>query len=117
MGTPTNPQLQKLIEELKTAAAKEEAPIWKRVAVDLERPSRERRAVNLSRINRTTKANETVVVPGKVLSMGELDHSVTVAAAQFSGQARDKISKKGSAITITELMQKQPKGTNIRIIG
>jgi large subunit ribosomal protein L18e len=62
---PSNPHLRNLIVELKKKAIQDSSPVWKRLAVDLERPMRNRRIVNLSRINRFTKDQETIVVPGK----------------------------------------------------
>ena len=114
---PTNPVLMNLIEELKEKAREHDSSIWRRVAYDLEKPSRNRRVVNLSRINRYSSENEVVVVPGKVLSSGELDHSVTVAAFDFSDSAVSKISKIGKVMKISELIQESPKGKKIRIIG
>lgn len=115
---PTNPQLCTLIEELRKAFRKENADIWHRIAEDLSRPTRIRRAVNLSRINRYTKDNETVIVPGKVLGSGELNHKLTVAAWCFSKQAKEKIlMSKSTPITIKELMKLNPKGNKVRIIG
>ncbi|MFH1408991.1 MAG: 50S ribosomal protein L18e [Nanoarchaeota archaeon] len=117
MTKTTNAGLQNLIHTLKAASAKEEAPLWKRIALDLEKPSRIRRVVNISRINQYTQENDTVIVPGKVLSVGELDHKVIVAAYQFSGNAMEKINKVGAAITIKELMKKHPKGEKVKLIG
>jgi large subunit ribosomal protein L18e len=114
---PTNPVLQGLIKELRKKAYEQKADIWKRIAEDLEKPTRKRRIVNLYKINKYTKANDFVVVPGKVLSVGDLDHSVTVAAFTFSGAALDKINKVGKAIKLNELIQEDPKGKRIRIIG
>ena len=114
---PTNPLLKGLIQELRKKAHEHGANIWKRLAEDLEKPTRQRRIVNLYKINKHTKDNETVVVPGKVLAVGELDHNVTVAAFTFSGAALDKINKKGKAISINELIQEDPKGKRIRIMG
>ena len=115
---PTNDELKSLISELKKKAYSDNVMLWRRIAADLERPSRNRRSVNLSRINRHTKSGEIIIVPGKVLSDGNLDKSITIAAWQFSRQAFEKISKANStAITITELMQKMPDGKNVRIIG
>jgi len=111
---PTNQTLVRLIRELKKASAKEKAPIWKRIAKDLEKPSRQRREVNLTRINKHTKAKESIVVPGKVLGTGELKHEVTIAAWQFSEGAKKKVKQ---ALTIPELIKKNPKGKNVRIIG
>jgi large subunit ribosomal protein L18e len=59
-----------------------------------------------------------VVVPGKVLASGELDHEVSVAALSFSKAAREKIEKaKGKALTIMELVSKNPKGTKVMLMG
>ncbi len=113
----TNPILNNLIVALRKKYQEHNANIWKRLAEDLEKPTRQRRIVNLYKINKNTKDNETVVVPGKVLAVGELDHNVTIAAFTFSGAAFDKINKKGKAISINELMQEDPKGKRIRILG
>ena len=114
---PTNIQLQKLIQELKKKSQEHSVKIWSRIAEDLEKPTRQRRIVNLYKINKYTKENEIVIVPGKVLAVGELDHSVVVAAFKFSNSALEKINKIGKAITIDELIQENPKGKKIRIIG
>lgn len=114
---PTNPRMVKLIEELEHKAHEHDAPIWKRLAHDLGKPTRIRRAVNLYKINEFTKDNETVVIPGKVLSVGELDHNVTVAAFAFSQSALDKINKVGKAISIFDLIKESPKGKKIKILG
>lgn len=114
---PTNQYLRGLIQDLKILGNKQKKNIWKRVASDLERPTRIRRKVNIFKINIYSKNNETVLVPGKVLATGELDKKVMVAAFQFSGNAREKINKKGKAISIQELMKENPKGSKIRILG
>lgn len=115
---PTNQYLNELITELKKKASVDGTVFWKRIATDLEKPTRQRRVVNLSRIDRHTKQGEIIVVPGKVLSDGELNHSLTIAAWQFSQKALDKINdKKAKAITIQELMKTNIKGKRVRIIG
>ena len=115
---PTNEQLQGLIKDLRKKAYSDNAMLWKRIASDLERPTRNRRAVNLSRINRYSCSGEVVIVPGKVLSAGNLEKSITIAAWQFSGQAVEKITKSNSkAVTIADLMKSHPDGKNVRIIG
>ena len=115
---PTNEQLKALLVDLKDKGNKNSSPILLRLANDLEKPSRQRRVVNLSRINRYTKDGETVVVPGKVLAAGELDHAVTIAAWRFSQQALDKIQKsKSKAMQISELIKGEVKGKRIRVLG
>ena len=110
----SNPELISLIRDLKKLSLDEEAPIWKRIAKELSRPTRQRRVVNIAKLGRFTKANEIVIVPGKVLGTGNIGHDLTVAAWQFSGSAHDKIK---NCITIRELMKKQPKGKSVRILG
>jgi len=113
-----NQQLTMLITELKKSSIKENVQIWKRIATDLEKPTKSRRVVNLSRLNRYGKDNDVIVVPGKVLSMGTLNKKMTIAAFNFSGGALDKIKQSGSsAMTITDLLKKNPKGSKVRIIG
>ncbi|MEK6916715.1 MAG: 50S ribosomal protein L18e [Nanoarchaeota archaeon] len=113
-----NNQLTSLIIELKKQSIQNNVNIWKRIASDLEGPTSRRRVVNLSRINRYAKANDIVVVPGKVLSMGEIDKKLTIAAHAFSGNAIEKIRNSGSkAISINELIKENPKGSKVRIIG
>ena len=92
--------------------------VWRKVADDLNVPSRQRRVVNLSKINRFSAENEVVVVPGKVLSSGELGHKLVIAAFRFSAGSIEKIKKSGSsAMSISELMKKNLSGKKIRIIG
>ncbi|MFH0979114.1 MAG: 50S ribosomal protein L18e [Candidatus Woesearchaeota archaeon] len=115
---PSNPELQKLIIDLRRISHKENSDIWTRIASDLQKSTRSRRVVNLSRINRYSSDNDTVIVPGKVLSSGSLSHKVHVAAFSFSAAARESIlSSKGSALSIQELIKQNPKGKNVRIIG
>ena len=114
---PTNIHLRLLISRLRKAARRYDAPIWRRVAELLEKPRRQRIAVNISRINRYTQDGDVVVVPGKVLSCGTLDHKVVVAAWAFSGKAREKIERVGRAISIDELLEEVPDGRGVKIIA
>ncbi|HIC99331.1 MAG TPA: 50S ribosomal protein L18e, partial [Pyrodictiaceae archaeon] len=73
--------------------------------------------VNVSKINRYTEANETVVVPGKVLGAGRIDHPVTVAAIAFSKSAVEKICGAGGrVIHILQLLEENPRGSKVKII-
>ena len=114
----TNPELINLIRVLRKKARESEAKIWRVVADYLSRSRRRRITVNLSKLNRHTQKNETVVVPGKVLGAGQINHPLNIAAFAFSEQARTKILKtKGKCMSIPELMDKNPKGSGVRIIG
>lgn len=114
----SNENVRNLISSLKEASIKNENRIWKRIALELEKPTRSRRIVNLSRINRYTNDGDVVIVPGKLLGAGTLTHKVTIAALNFSDGAAEKVSEvKGTCVDILELVKKNPKGTNIKIIG
>jgi len=114
----TNPELIALIRFLKKQSREKKANIWKDIAERLEKPKRKRISVNLSRINRYTQKKEVVVVPGKVLGAGEIDHPITIAAFSFSAKAKEKIvAAKGKCLSFSEIIEKNPKGTNIKIIG
>ena len=115
---PANAILQRLINELKKRSNEQDAGIWKRVAVDLEKPTRQRRVVNLSNLSRSTKEDEVIVVPGKVLGAGDLEHKLTISAFQFSDGAKKKLEKAGAKIVpLLELSKEKPNGKGIRIIG
>ena len=54
---------------------------------------------------------------GKVLSNGDLENKVDVVALKFSAKAQEKIeSAGGECISIDEIMESNPKGSNIRIM-
>jgi len=113
----TNPNLISLIGELREKGYSDSIGLWVRLSKILLKPTRRRCEVNLSKINRYTADGETIVVPGKVLGTGVLDHNVTVAAFAFSKSARDKIDSVGESLSLAELMEKNPKGSNVRIFG
>lgn len=114
---PSNLATKKLIADLKSLSTKEKVKIWKRVANDLEKSTRQRRKVNVYKIDKYTKTGETAVIPGKVLSEGDFTKKLTVAAFSFSEAAKNKINKTGKAITIRQLMKDNPKGKKVRILG
>ncbi len=113
---PDNFQVQLLLKELQPSAR--ESRFWKRIMAEVNRPTRQRREVNVYKIEKYAREGETVLVPGKVLSVGELSKPVTVAALNFSAGARDKILQaKGKTLSISELLQQNPEGKNVRIMG
>ena len=112
-----NTQLQTLVRSLKRLGIEQDCKLWKRVATDLERPTRIRRMINVYKIAQHAKEGDIIIVPGKVLGDGEISTKVTIAAYQFSDVARDKLGKAGKVLTIQELMKENPKGQKVRILG
>jgi large subunit ribosomal protein L18e len=114
----TNPMLIALIRDLRTAAYENKAPIWKDIAERLEKPLQNWPEVTLTRIDTYVHEKETALVPGKVLSTGNLTKKVSIAAWAFTEKAHEKIKKAGGkALTIEDLMKHNPKGKDIRIVG
>lgn len=113
----TNPNITALIISLKEKSYTEEVAIWKDLARKLERSNRRQAEVNLSQINRHSSDDEMVLVPGKVLGSGTLDHKVQIAALNFSKTAKEKIGTVGGeCLNIIELLEKNPKGSGVRIL-
>jgi large subunit ribosomal protein L18e len=110
-----NPNLQSLLQSLQVAGR--EVALWKKIHKDLSRPTRSRSCVNLYKVSKYARDGETIVVPGKVLAVGELDKPVTIAALNCSNSAKQKIlNAKGQVISINELLLKNPKGQKVRVL-
>lgn len=94
-----------------------EAGVWKDVAEKMSKPTRSRIEVNVAEISRNSKSGEMIVVPGIVLSSGDIDKKVSVAAWRFSGSAQKKIiGAGGKAMSIEQMKKENPKGTNVRLM-
>ncbi len=112
-----NQRLQELIGSLKKQSMEQKTGVWKRVAIELERPTRQQRVVNLSKIEKYANENDVVVVPGKLLSGGDLTKKVVIIAFNYSDKTLDKINGRAQVISIEEGMKKYPNAKNIKIIG
>lgn len=109
---PSNYYNRKLIRDL----WKTKRRIWKKVSKKLSGPRREKVEANLYRINKKTKENDVIVVPGKVLGVGEIDHKLTIACLNCSKTARKKIETSGSnLLSIEELLKQNPEGKDVKV--
>ena len=105
---------QELVETIIKAKKSEK---WLQVAELLSFPRRKRIEMNLKEINEKSKNGETILVPGKVLSQGELEKKIKIAALNFSEKAKEKIKKGGaSSLSILELIEKNPKAEGVIIL-
>lgn len=113
---PTNYQLKLLLTELELKVGANH--FWRRIFDELKKPSRQRRTVNLYKIDKFAQEGEIIVVPGKVLSLGTISKKVEVAAVNFSTEAKRKILEaKGKVLSIHDLLQNNPEGKKVRILG
>ncbi|RDD52243.1 50S ribosomal protein L18e [Nanoarchaeota archaeon NZ13-N] len=114
---PTNVYLRKLSHILKKSGKESGARIWIYTSDLLSKPTRERVEVNVGKINRLAKDGDIVLVPGKVLGGGKINKKIVIAAWKFSENAVEKIREAGAeAISIEELLRRNPKGSNVKII-
>jgi len=113
----TNPQLLETVRILRKASRTHNTEIWKALSEGLLSPKHNRVAVNLSRISRALKEGEIAAVPGKVLGAGSPDR-ISVAAFSFSEAARRKIEERGGeCLSLEELVERNPEGSGVRIVG
>ena len=115
-----NPVLKETIEKLYQKGHESNAAFWRAAARGLNRPRRVRYEANLKKLERFANPKETVIVPGVVLSQGELNKPLTVAALRFTPRAKEKIEKAGGkCLSLQELMDKstEKKSLKVRIMG
>lgn len=98
---------------VETVIAAKKAEGWIEVAAILSSPKRIKIEKNLSQL----EGKGTLIVPGKVLSMGEVKGKIKVAALAFSGRAREKLKSAGceSSYIIDEI-KSNPQGKDIQIL-
>ena len=108
---------KKNVELVKTIIAAKKNNGWIGVAKILSGPRRNRVDINLEEINKKTEEGETIVIPGKVLSQGELNKKIKVIALSFSEKAREKLLNfKCEVSNILEEIKKNPEAKGVRII-
>lgn len=104
----------KLIETILEAKKKEK---WLGVAGILSGPRRKMSNLNLNEINVQAKEKDKVLVPGKVLSQGEINKKIKLIALGFSEKAKEKLKNSGCETTsILNEIKLNPSAEGIRIL-
>ncbi|MBS3071981.1 50S ribosomal protein L18e [Candidatus Pacearchaeota archaeon] len=107
----TNPSLNETISN----AMKNKA--WNDIAKLVAMPTRQHTSINLDEINSKATLGDTILVPGKVLSRGDLDKKIRICALSISKSAKDKLKfSKSEFLTILEEIKKNPKAEGVKII-
>jgi len=113
----SNTTLLRTIDDMVKAARDNDAEIWRDLADRLSSPTRERAEVNVSTIERHCADGDVVAVPGKVLGAGRLTKDVTVGAFGFSSGAERRIEDAGGRVlSLDELLDERPSGSEVRIM-
>lgn len=94
------------------------SPFWKRVDELISRPKRRiKRGINLSRLSKLTKPNQTVVIATKLLGSGKIGHPLSIAALAISSRAKEEVKKAGGKIIeLEELREKNPDGKGLIVL-
>ncbi len=93
-----------LISSLEKAYRKTKKNFWKDLAERLKSPSRSNIVVSVEKINEIAKAKKAsiIVVPGKILSEGELEEKIKVVAVSASKTAIQKMQKKSEFVYLRD---------------
>lgn len=107
----TSPELIELLR----VARKNKA--WQGLVKIISGPTRGYSSVNLERIDKNTTAGDTVVVPGKILSSGNLTKKVRICALSISKSALHKLKEtKSEYCSIKDEIKLNSKAAGIKII-
>ena len=107
----TNPELASAIY----LAAKNEN--WLQIAKIISKPTREQPIINLLEIDKNSAIGDTIVIPGKVLSKGNLTKKIKLCALSISKKAKEKLkSTKSEFVSLIDEIKKNPKAEGIKIL-
>ena len=92
-------------------------PSWMKFAKLLSQSTKKHSSVNLAEIDKQTSMGDTVLIPGKVLSIGEVTKKIKVCSFGISQEALEKLKKTRSEwINILDEIKKNPKAEALKII-
>jgi len=90
---------------------------WQEIAGILSSSRRNKIVMNLESIDKEAKDNETILIPGKVLSQGEVSKKIKIIANAFSERAEEKLTRSKIKFSkINEEIKTNPDAKNLRIL-
>jgi large subunit ribosomal protein L18e len=114
---PTNEELRGLIEEIRKKGFEQKSGFLLDIARHLSKPRRQRVEVNVGKLQRFAEDDKWLVVPGKILSSGEVKTKINVVALSWSAAAEKKIKDAGGQLrSIEEFVKNENKFSNTKII-
>jgi large subunit ribosomal protein L18e len=81
--------------------------LWNRVLELSEVPARSRKSVNIFKINKHSEAGDMIIVPGKVLSEGKMEHKITITAMEYSAGALSRLKEAQCTVKKLDEMLKE----------
>lgn len=90
---------------------------WIQLAHILSGSTKKLSAVNLSELEPKASAGDTIIIPGKLLSSGNLTKKVRICALSASKEALNKLKKtKSEFVSISDEIKKNPKAEGVKIL-
>ena len=106
----TNKELFVCINDLRKLSNQVGVMLFRAVAKKLSCSSKNRAIVNLTKIDKHTKKDESVIIPGKVLGSGSIKKPVHIISFDASKSAIEKIHKaKGTFTQLGKFAKSKPK--------
>jgi large subunit ribosomal protein L18e len=103
-----------LVETIRIAKKNKE---WEDIAGILSSSRKKWKSINLDLIEKESKEGDIIIVPGKVLSQGEISKKIRVVAFAFSELAKEKLLKsKCEIVYLNEEIKKNPKAKGVKIL-
>lgn len=111
-------EIIKLIAKLEKTSRKTKKKIWKDLAERMNKPTRHNVNVNIDKLNKIAKKNKgkILLVPGKILSVGNLEEKTKIVAISASNRAITKINEKGEFILLKDFVDEKTKTTDIVMV-
>ena len=110
VGSMEKENLQRFLENvLVSGKGTKESELRAKVYDIASRPRRRRVAVNLSKLEKCAKDNDSIIVPGKVLGTGTIGKKISICAVEFSEQALEKLKGAGCSVVSVEEILKRDK--------
>ena len=94
----TGTEKKSVIEALKLLNKSKKVKLFKALMQSIRAPERQRTEINVGKISRYSKPKSVVVVPGKVLGFGQMEHAVEIVALDFSEESKRKITAAGGSV-------------------
>ena len=66
------------------------------------RPKRSRPSVNIDKLEKLAKENDSIIIPGKVLGAGSISKKLNICAVDFTNSAIEKLKGSGCRIVSIE---------------
>lgn len=101
-------ETRKLVASLEQKGRKTQKKFWNDLANRVSKPTRQNVTISIGKLDGLAKVNKgkVLVVPGKILSDGELTEKVTIVGVTVSDKAAEKISEKGEFILLRDFIEK-----------